>query len=170
MTVAKQISNLHDGNIWVQSVEGKGSTFFVLFPNVISVTSKKPAERNLKQIIVAEPPSDRRELYFQKIESWGYEVIYAKDWVSAVALAFHQPPRLVLFGENPGKMGDQDVVNILREDAWTTEIPLVLAAENPDSLKSRIEDTLFDAYLKLPLKKADFLKMINKFSDQAKAA
>ena len=170
LTVAKQISNLHDGNIWVQSVEGKGSTFFVLFPNVISVTSKKPAERNLKQIIVAEPPSDRRELYFQKIESWGYEVIYAKDWVSAVALAFHQPPRLVLFGENPGKMGDQDVVNILREDAWTTEIPLVLAAENPDSLKSRIEDTLFDAYLKLPLKKADFLKMINKFSDQAKAA
>lgn len=31
LTVAKQISTLHDGNIWVESEEGKGSTFLYYF-------------------------------------------------------------------------------------------------------------------------------------------
>jgi signal transduction histidine kinase len=42
LTVARQISQLHDGNVWAESEHGKGSTFRVLFPHVISRTAAAP--------------------------------------------------------------------------------------------------------------------------------
>ncbi|MFM8313384.1 MAG: sensor histidine kinase, partial [Deltaproteobacteria bacterium] len=76
LTVAKQISTLHDGNIWVESEEGQGSTFFVLFPHVISRTMSsdfggRPHE--LRKILVIESSEKRRENTFEILKRWGYE-------------------------------------------------------------------------------------------------
>ena len=83
LTVAKQISNSHDGNIWVQSEEGKGSTFFVLFPHVVS-HPKEEAMRNRKRALIAETASDRRETYYRQMEQWGYDLIFARNGVEVV--------------------------------------------------------------------------------------
>ena len=73
LTVAKQISNSHDGNIWVQSEEGKGSTFFYLFPDVVSHPKEEPI-RQKKRALIAEAAADRRETYYRQLEQWGYEL------------------------------------------------------------------------------------------------
>ena len=155
LTVAKQISNSHDGNIWVQSEEGKGSTFFVLFPHVVS-HPKEETSRPRKRILIAEAASDRRELYYREMEKWGYELVFARSGVEVVTLLFHLMPDLVILSPGLAKMDEIEVANIARGDEKTSSIPLLLALEEGQKLQKRHEQMILDDILKLPFTKESF--------------
>ena len=153
LTVAKQISTLHDGNIWVESEEGQGSTFFVLFPHVISRTMSsdfggRPHE--LRKILVIESSEKRRENTFEILKRWGYEVLFGNDGVDAVTLTFHHLPQLVILNEGLSKMGEAQVVDTLKSDPLTAAIKVVLAGDNSKKFDVDDYDFPFDGFLKLP--------------------
>jgi two-component system, sensor histidine kinase and response regulator len=160
LTVAKQISTLHDGNIWVESTEGKGSTFYVLFPHVISrVATPTPEERpKQKVILVAEPSEERREAYFKGLEEQGYQMIYARDGVEALSLLFHWIPDYFVMTANLSKMEVTEVALAAKGDVLTSQIPLYLALEETETLHEQPEKKLFDHFLKLPLTQKDPFK------------
>lgn len=151
LTVAKQISNLHDGNIWVQSAEGQGSTFFVLFPHVLS--HPMPSSHK-KLVLIAEPSFQRRDGYYSQLRDWGYELIFARDGVEAVTLSFHRVPHLVILSPELTKLKEGDIVNILKQDPLTKNTSVLIAGEPAQLAKSDV--TLFDESLPLPFTKEGF--------------
>lgn len=169
LTVAKQISTLHDGNIWVQSVEGEGSTFFVLFPHVISraLPQGKADPKNKKKVVVTEVNVERREGLFELMGRWGYEPVFAKNGVEAITLAFHHLPELVILQSNLTKLDELQVSNILKLDPLTATIPVILGIEtNPNPLEPQkpIDELAYDAVLKLPFTQESFLAAVGKAS------
>jgi len=169
LTVAKQISTLHDGNIWVESEEGKGSTFNVLFPHVISRTDA-PA-LNERMVVVAEPDEKKREQHYGVLNRWGYTVHFAKDGVEAITYAFYHLPGTVILSENLSKITEEEVASILKADTLTREMALILAQSPDYSNPKNYSDVPIDAFLKLPLLKDAFVNVVDstrrKFSKAA---
>lgn len=163
LTVAKQISTLHDGNIWVESEEGKGSTFFVLFPHVISRTMAPNFSQGaveIKKVLIAEPSEKRRQSYFEIMKRWGYEIIFAGDGIDAITLAFHHLPQLVILNEGLSKMGEAQVVDTLKSDPLTANFKVVLAGESPDKFDVEDYEFPFDGFLKIPFSQEVFESLI----------
>lgn len=155
LTVAKQISTLHDGNIWVESEEGKGSTFFVLFPHTLSRTAVR--ERSaIRRILVAEPSTERRKAIFGKLIDWGYQVDFAVDGVEAITLAHHLGPDAILLTPELGKIGAAEVSNLLKSEADLKDIPVILAAFGSKHQNQRNETVLADAVLPMPFNEKDW--------------
>lgn len=159
LTVAKQISTLHDGNIWVESEEGVGSTFFVLFPHVISRTMSPDFiidSSGTKTILIVEPLEKRRESCFEILKRWGYKLIFANDGVDAVTLGFYHLPQLVILSENLAKMGEEQVVDTLKSDPLTAHIKVALAGDSPEKYDVADCDFPFDGVLKTPFSQESF--------------
>lgn len=153
LTVAKQISTLHDGNIWVESEEGLGSTFFVLFPHVISRTMASDLSTNnnqVRKILVVEPSLKKRESYFEILKRWGYEVFFGNDGVEAVTLSFHHMPQLVILSEGLSKMTESQVVDTLKSDPLTANIKALVAAESITKYDVQDYEFPFDGVLAVP--------------------
>lgn len=142
LTVAKQISTLHDGNLWVQSEEGKGSTFFVLFPHVISRTSSPAKAWPAKRILVAEPSVAKQEEAYNQLRAWGYELIFARDGVEAVTLLFHHWPDALILGSDLTKMSPEEVGSIVKNDPLGNGIPILSCAGPGHSIPCDAELTL----------------------------
>lgn len=163
LTVAKQISTLHDGNIWVESEEGKGSTFFVLFPHVISRTMAPDfmsSSQQIKKILVVEPSEKRRQTYFEILKRWNYELIFAGDGIDAITLAFYHLPQLLILSEGLSKMGEAQVVDTLKSDPLTAKMKVVLTGDSPDKFNVDDYEFPFDGFLNLPFNQDGFEQLI----------
>jgi signal transduction histidine kinase len=152
LTVAKQISTLHDGNIWVQSVEGKGSVFHVLLPHVISRVNADTSKAG-KRLLIVESSPERREVKHKLLEEWGFESHFVKDGVSAIAMAFYEPPAAILFGSELGLISEPEMVNMLKNEPAASKVPLLRLIPSGVEYKKR-DDVLIDAFLDLPLNRA----------------
>ena len=157
LTVAKQISTLHDGNIWVESEEGRGSTFYVLFPHAISRQEVPRTPGPVRRVLVAEASEQKRQDYFGKLAAWGYDVQFAKDGVEAIAMLFYSNPDLVVLTPELGKLNTAEVANLLKTHPHACSVPLLLAAKDP---AKQAEAVLADALLSLPFEKTDWEKAI----------
>lgn len=160
LTVAKQISILHDGNVWVESEEGRGSTFHVLLSHVVSRSgvfqSKDPLESRPK-ILVVEPSEYKREFYFHPLPGWGYDTVFAKDGVEAVTLTFHHLPDLVILTEGLSKLEELEAAKVLQKDSLTSSIKILLGVENAEKRKLDCNVPL----LLLPFSRENFLKALD---------
>jgi len=163
LSVAKQISNLHDGNVWVQSEEGVGSTFFVLFPHVLSegTTSIAP-----KRILVAEPNAQKRDLFYAQLEKFGYEVLYARDGIEALTLSHFTTPSLIILTPQLAKLTESEAVNILKSEAATRGIPVLFAADSEELAQYKDQVELFDESLQLPFTEEGFKSTIASLLDR----
>jgi signal transduction histidine kinase len=155
LSVAKQISTLHDGNIWVESEPGKGSTFFVLFPHTLSAFM--PSQKT--RVLVAEPSETRRQELGKKLKRWGYEVDFAEDGIEAVTLLYHHGSSALLLSQNLSKISTSEVTCLLRSDPALNSIPLVLTL--PTQVETTVPSTcLVDSVLKADFTEAEMKKAL----------
>jgi signal transduction histidine kinase len=162
LTVAKQISTLHDGNIWVESKEGQGSTFFVLFPHTLSNIPTHEIPAVPKRILVAEPSEQKRKDVFGKLKEWGYEVYFAKDGVEAVTYFYHLCPDALVLSPDLAKIPTPEVANLLKTDSTTHRIPVLLAA-GPAANPQRFDSILTDGTLPMPFTRAQWDQVLERF-------
>lgn len=126
LSVAKQISTLHDGNIWVESEPGKGSTFFVLFPHTLANFGTAPGSDNSRKVLVAAPASPQREKTAQKLIGGGYQVDFAEDGIEAVTHFYYQRPAALILCPELSKLTATEVTCLLRSDPENDSVPLLL--------------------------------------------
>ncbi|MFQ5743960.1 MAG: ATP-binding protein, partial [Acidobacteriota bacterium] len=74
----------HEGNIWVYSEPGKGTTFKVYLPTVAEMAEElgpkaelEPARRGSELILLVEDQEDVRDVARRALEAQGYEVLAA---------------------------------------------------------------------------------------------
>lgn len=146
LSVAKQISTLHDGNIWVESEEGQGSTFSVLFPHTLHHAPKKSSS---KTVVIAEPSEDRRAQIFGEVEKWGYKVQFVSDGIQAVLQSYHTQPAALVLTTELSKITMAEVARMFKSDLHLSQVPVFVAtaqgAANP-----QLDGILSDAVLPVP--------------------
>ncbi len=160
LTVAKQISTLHDGNIWVESQEGKGSTFFVLFPHVISGAFPEAQPDKTNRVLIVEPSLDRREHNFEILQRWGYELKFVESGVDVLTQAYYQRTDVIILTADTKKVSETDVLNAIKSDPVGRMVPVFLALEKKGPSPVDYEDFAFDGFLETPIMRLDFEKAL----------
>lgn len=145
LALVRNYVNLMNGEINVDSEEGKGSTFTITLPieevtadaATISVLGEEgaeiaaPAEKdgvteeNKRILLVAEDNSDLRHFivnYFKKT----YKVIEAEDGVIAKQLATENVPDLIITDLIMPNMTGDVLCKELKEDERTSHIPIIM--------------------------------------------
>ena len=153
LSLVKQFIEMHNGNIWVASEIGKGTTFTFELPlikedrnkvipgkasgienaldetNIVSGTimpENSICEKPL--ILVVEDDDNSRELLEITLENEGYRVASASCGTEAIKLAGKLKPLAITLDIMMPGMDGWDVLKHLKEEEWTKEIPVIITS------------------------------------------
>ncbi len=100
------------------------------------------------------------------LKNYGYEVLLAKDGITAVETALKELPDLVLLDIIIPKLNGFLVCEALKENDLTKDIPIIMLsakAQEEDIKKAR--DVGAAEYLVKPFKPEELIKQIRKYTD-----
>lgn len=127
LAISESIVNQHDGRIWVESVLGEGSTFFVRLPTVRRGRSEaKSAPGDGPVVLVVDDDDSVLEVVCTILGQRGYRAVPASSGEEAIAKAVAEPPDAVVLDLIMPGTGGWDVLHALRERPQTADIPVVI--------------------------------------------
>ena len=153
LSLVKQFIEMHNGNIWVASEIGKGTTFTFELPlikedrNKVIPGKASGIENALDEtnivygnimpenlicekplILVVEDDDNSRELLEITLENEGYRVASASCGREAIKLAGKLKPLAITLDIMMPGMDGWDVLKHLKEEDWTKEIPVIITS------------------------------------------
>ena len=143
LAIAKQLAEQMDGMIWVESVYGKGSSFFVQLPmkkvsdgKISNVEWKETDERKRRsfvapqaKILIVDDNEDIREVLGTYVAKEGFEPVVAKDGFEALDLFKKANPAVVLLDVMMPGMDGYKVCEKIREQS---DVPIILVTAKGD--------------------------------------
>jgi PAS domain S-box-containing protein len=169
LPICKQIVEHHDGQLWVESQLGQGSTFAFSLPVVVEVEAEPtpiyldslvqqlkenvdravPPSYEQKNILVVDDEPHIRELLRQELESEGYLVRAAQDGIEALQLVKECPPDLIILDVMMPNISGFDLAAVLKNNPATMNIPTIILSIIQD--KERGYRLGVDRYLNKPI-------------------
>jgi CheY-like chemotaxis protein/anti-sigma regulatory factor (Ser/Thr protein kinase) len=136
LTLSKRIVQLHGGRVWLESRLGEGSTFgfaipvarAVARPDVAAdhpVTTAVPGSDTRTVVVIDDDPTDLA-LVEAVLAPAGFAVVRASSGMEGVGLVRQRRPRVVLLDLLMPDMDGFAVVEMLRADAATADVPIVV--------------------------------------------
>ena len=173
LAICHSIISKHDGNISVQSVVGKGTTFTIYLPASLQTDqAAAPSEEDLAeaeckaQILIMDDESMIRDMLKQMLEHQGHEVVLAQNGHEAISLyqEYFKSGRsidiIIMDLTIPNGMGGKDAVQeILRINPEAKVI--VASGYSNDPIMANYRDYGFKASIIKPFQLAELNKTIN---------
>ncbi len=157
LAICRHVIDAHGGQIWAESDEGKGSTFYFSLPALHhreaappeagQPEAARPAERRL--ILVIDDDEDVARVISYVLQSEGHRVICVDNGREAIELARkHRPDMLTLDLIMP-EIDGYRVLETLRSSEETKTIPIICISVQPDPGPALSHGA--DYYLEKPL-------------------
>lgn len=151
LTLVKEITEKHGGELWFYSEKGKGSEFHLTLPyssnTIIIVNSIPDEQKQVKALINKKFPQ--------------YQVILKNDGYEALDLILNSFPALIVFDHNlPLMDGIQFLELIKKADHMNNIHAIALADEVSFELKKKYENLGIFSLFKKPLNNDLFIKSL----------
>ncbi len=169
LSICRQIIDHYGGRLWVESEEGKGSTFFFTLPSAGVVAQEQssqpceaaPAHPGRKPagpptILVVDDELAVLQYLREFLENEGLVVVTAGNGDEALDLARKHMPDLITMDLAMPVMDGQTCIRHLREDPALSHIPVVVISALQD-----IDSVGGDAALAKPLDEQRLLEVLN---------
>ncbi|MDE2810074.1 MAG: response regulator [Gemmatimonadota bacterium] len=166
LAISQQLVELMGGRIWVESEEGKGSTFYCTVRLGLGTPEAKRTDlvslRGLKVLVVDDHATNRRILE-EILKSWEMEAELVESGSAAIAAleAAARPFDLVLMDLMMPEMDGLETVAIIRENAAFAQVPvLLLSSADRAGYSARSRSLGIARSLIKPIKQSDLLEAI----------
>jgi signal transduction histidine kinase len=167
LPICKEIVAYYDGNLWVESREGGGSTFFFTLPAVpesmrpvegIQPPEDLVADNGKKTILLVDDNYNMRKLLRYQFQHWGYRVLEAATGSEALEKVHRTPVDLITLDLMMPTMSGYDLLGALTEDLTTKDIPVLIISVVEDKEKG----ILFGAsdYLNKPFRQEALIEKV----------
>lgn len=136
LTITRSLVELHHGRIEVQSVPDEGSTFRVLLPITLATPGAAPPPPSpltgTHRVLVVDDEPDIAKLLRRYLERGGFLVQTATSAAAAWRLVQEAPPDLVTLDINLPDADGFTVLEWLKGDSRTADIPVLLLSVAAD--------------------------------------
>ncbi len=181
LPISRHFVEMHKGQIWVESIPGRGSTFSFYIPikpleeenesdkQLVNETK----EEDIKKLIVAvDNDLGVITLYKRFLEKQNYEVIGLKHEIDIVEKIKNLSPFAILLDVIAPHQDGWGIVKVLKKDPFTKDIPVIICSIASDKnkgfslgatnylIKPIVEDELVEALQRLDHQQKDELKVL----------
>ncbi|HEX2910603.1 MAG TPA: ATP-binding protein, partial [Chloroflexia bacterium] len=179
LAVCYAVLKKHDGLITVESVVGKGTTFYLYLPastrpDMVTVKQEaaiEPLIRGKGRILVMDDEASLRQLVARLLDKMGYQGEVVQNGQEAVeqyqmALQRGEPFDLVLLDMTiPGGMGGKQTLARLKEIDPSVKA-IICSGYSNDPVMGNYSDYGFVGVLLKPFRAQELNKLLQKFLDQ----
>ena len=194
LSLTKELVELHKGNISVESLEGKGTTFTVSLPlgksylepgeiiderageslgsgslltepEFVSVQQSSTSKKGMPIVLIVEDNTDVRSYIRGYLED--YRCFEAADGKEGLRLALKKIPDLIISDIMMPKMDGVELCQRIKTDVQTSHIPVILLTAKAD-IESKLEglETGADDYLTKPFETKELQARVKNLIDQ----
>ena len=129
LSVAKSITEAHNGTIEIDSEYGQGSTFTMLLPNVVfdcNCDVKQKTSVSVADVLLAESKEEFSDALTECLNNCGFDVIPANDGHDCIQIAEKRRPDLIIIDEILPDMPGIAAIESLRDSEAANNIPTIL--------------------------------------------
>ncbi|MCK9616694.1 MAG: PAS domain S-box protein [Lentimicrobiaceae bacterium] len=171
LAICKEISDLLGGSLWVDSEEGKGSSFYFQLPGVVDINATPLNENtietglpNLKNttILIAEDIESNYYLIEAMLKKTKAQLLWAKDGDEAVRIVVSEPKiDIVLMDIRMPGMNGYEATSAIKKIQPALKIIAQTAYAMPDEIE-KCKQAGCDGYISKPIVKTEFYDLLNK--------
>ncbi len=178
LVMVRQIAELHDGQVTVESVLGEGSYFTVALPYEIAqptlrspdliapfaLPTTKSKDAIAPLILLAEDNEANIQTFMAYLSPYEYRVILAKNGESAVAMATAHQPDIILMDIQMPVIDGLQAIRLIRSDDKLATVPIIaLTARAMQGDQERCLEAGANQYLSKPVGLEELVGVIGQF-------
>lgn len=136
LVLTRHLARLHGGEVTFVSQAGVGSQFTILLPptppEAMELSFTQVSAMPSRLVLVVETVPQDVDRLVTTLTAWGYRVVVARSGTEALEKARRLQPCLILLSPDLPLLSGWDVLALLKQDAATEHIRVVMAVNSTD--------------------------------------